>query len=341
MIFCENSWNFRRILPTIAATLLVAVLAAGGGFAKTVSRYERFFAVSTSAYTLTTLIAVRKCDVDGVSQVLAVDPATLAVVLLPAQEFHSVETPLPEIRRRYAATAYCGALEDAEKKADSVADAGLTHFMPQRRGVDLTVDLCPSRRPLDRDFFLEIVNTLGQPERPLPIAVAVTGVWMKEHPDDMRWLLQLVNENKLAVTWVNHSYHHRVGKGLKPQENFLLEKGTDMDQEILETEKAIIRCGAVPSLFFRFPGLVSSKALFETVLSYGLIPLGSDAWLAKDQRPTDGSIVLVHANGNEPVGIRRFFKLIQEEKRDIETRQWQLLDLRESVNETDENKAKK
>jgi len=34
-----------------------------------------------------------------------------------------------------------------------------------------------------------------------------------------------------------------------------------------------------------------------------MIPIGSDAWLAKNQWPKEGSIVLVHANGHELIGI--------------------------------------
>jgi len=63
--------------------------------------------------------------------------------------------------------------------------------------------------------------------------------------------------------------------------------------------------------------LVSDTALFNKVTSFGLIPVGSDAWLAKNQTPTEGSIVLIHANGNEPYGIKKFIELIKKEKGNI------------------------
>ena len=44
----------------------------------------------------------------------------------------------------------------------------------------------------------------------------------------------------------------------------------------------------------------------QAVRRHHLISLGADAWLALDQRPNDGSIVLVHPNGNEPRGIKLF-----------------------------------
>jgi len=328
-----------RLRKFIVPALFAAFVLPGAGNGKTVTRYERHFALCTSTYTLSTLIGLRACDIDGVAYLLLADPFTLATMLLPAHEFHVHETSLAEIRAQFPAFAYCAALSDALRKADTLADAGITHITPRRRGIDVTVDLCPSHRSLEKNFFLELKSALGKSGLPAPIAVAVTGVWMKEHPDDLQWLLQQVKENNLNITWVNHSYHHRYKKGEPDDSNFLLEKGTDIDSEILLTEKALVAAGAVPSVFFRFPGLISNPSIFSVVVSYGLIPLGSDAWLAKNERPTDGSIVLVHANGNDPVGVARFLKLLREEKSALENGQWLLLDLRESLVETEEMKA--
>jgi hypothetical protein len=98
----------------------------------------------------------------------------------------------------------------------------------------------------------------------------------------------------------------------------------------------MVAAGLLPSCFFRFPGLVSTPAVFDEVEALGLVPLGSDAWLAKTRGPTsDGSIVLVHPNGNEPVGVRRFLELLGSERERIRGGSWQLLDLRESVVETE------
>jgi hypothetical protein len=44
----------------------------------------------------------------------------------------------------------------------------------------------------------------------------------------------------------------------------------------------------------------------QAVRRHHLIALGADAWLALDQRPNAGSIVLVHLNGNEPLGVKLF-----------------------------------
>ena len=99
---------------------------------------------------------------------------------------------------------------------------------------------------------------------------------------------------------------HLYARGAPDEHNFLLEPGVDADAEILEVERLLIANGQTPSLFFRFPGLISSAPLMLAVRRHHLISLGADAWLALDQRPSAGSIVLVHANGNEPRGVKLF-----------------------------------
>ena len=113
----------------------------------------------------------------------------------------------------------------------------------------------------------------------------------------------------------------------------MLEPGTDINFEVLETEKAMLKNGLMPSVFFRFPGLVSDQQLVYRITDFGLIPVGSDAWLAKGQQPHAGSIVLIHGNGNEPVGVNDFIKLLQSKTREIAAKQWLLYDLTQSVDQ--------
>jgi hypothetical protein len=61
------------------------------------------------------------------------------------------------------------------------------------------------------------------------------------------------------------------------------------------------------------------------------VPVGSDAWLAKGQRPTEGSIVLVHGNGTEPIGVADFIRLLRTERADIRDRDCLLVDLRQNA----------
>jgi len=93
----------------------------------------------------------------------------------------------------------------------------------------------------------------------------------------------------------------------------------------------MLKNGLLPSVFFRFPGLVSDQQLVYRITDFGLIPIGSDAWLAKGQKANAGSIVLIHANGNEPVGVDDFIALLHKKAGAIAKKQWLLYDLTESV----------
>ncbi len=88
--------------------------------------------------------------------------------------------------------------------------------------------------------------------------------------------------------------------------------------------------GFIPSPFFRFPGLVSDRQLIENLRDLHLIPVGSNAWLAKGESPQMGSVILVHANGNEPDGIRRLFSFYDKQRKAFRRGSTALLPLREA-----------
>ena len=179
-------------------------------------------------------------------------------------------------------------------------NAGLAHGAAA--GAFVTGDLCPSRRPLDRPFF----DKLAIEGPHTPVALSISGLWLLHHFADYRWLLDRQAAGALDILWVDHTYHHPYRRGVPDDRNFLLTKGVDADAEILDTERLLIANGQTPSLFFRFPGLISSAPLMQAVRRHHLISLGADAWLALGQRPGEGSIVLVHPNGNEEAGLALF-----------------------------------
>jgi len=313
----------------VACTLLLAATGAAPPALPKVTVLTGWTADCVSGHRA---VCLREYVVAGARLRLLVDPATLGTRLCPGT---SPLQPLPwsELRAQIAETAYGRAQAAALKSAAPLQDAGLRHVAPER-GIDLTLDLCPSRRPLDRELFAELLRELADVERPVPLAIAVTGVWLDEHQADLAWLVALVQRGDLSITWVNHSFHHRFDPHAPLARNFLLERGARPEREILDAEAALVSRGLTPSVFFRFPGLVSDTALVDGVVGLGLLPLGSDAWLAKGERPQPGSIVLVHANGNEPLGVRRFLELLRSERAAIRQRRWLLLDLRESVAES-------
>ena len=71
--------------------------------------------------------------------------------------------------------------------------------------------------------------------------------------------MQQQAEGALDIVWTNHSYHHPYAKGRPDDQTFMMTKGLDADYEILQTERLLIANGGTPSVFFRFPGLVSNS----------------------------------------------------------------------------------
>ncbi|RKR85378.1 hypothetical protein BDD43_5647 [Mucilaginibacter gracilis] len=276
-------------------------------------------------------LIMRKFESQGKTYLLMVEPHSLETKTDEISLYTVTPLTLTEARKYYQATPYVKAIDKAEKNSKSIQDAGIQSGMPKETGITLTADLCPSHRPLDKRIFTDIFEQFQKVERPVPIALSITGIWMKQHPQDLAWLKQMQLKNEIYITWINHSYNHRVSKNLPLKQNFLLESGTDIYYEVTETEKAMLKNGLLPSAFFRFPGLISDEQLVTSITSFGLIPIGTDAWLAKGQQPQAGSIVLIHGNGNEPLGVADFIKLLKSKTKAITNKQWLLYDLRESV----------
>lgn len=273
------------------------------------------------------LLLLRRMEKSGQTTFLAVDPQTLDTKLVSASSGTAKPISWKDMGLRFSQTPYFMALSAAGKQSLALQDAGLTHGFPKERGVTLTVDLCPSHKPLDRVIFTDLITAYQQIQQPVPIALSITGRWMLTHTDDLNWLKELERKKAIEITWVDHSYNHHFSLSAPLKTNFLLEPGTDMNFEILGTELAMLQHNMVPSVFFRFPGLVSDQQVVDKVLTYGIIPIGSDAWLAKGQQPTAGSIVLIHGNRNEPVGVADFIRLLKTESAAITGKQWMMYDL--------------
>jgi hypothetical protein len=283
------------------------------------------------------MMILRQFENEGKTYFLLVDPQTLVTKIDQTNVYQVKPMNLADARTFFENTPYIRAIDQAEKQSANIQDAGIQEGMPKEAGISLTADLCPSHKSLDRRIFTDIFTEFEKVERPAPIALSITGVWMRQHPEDLEWLKQLQANNEIYITWINHSYNHRVSATAPLRDNFLLEPGTDINSEVLETEKAMLRNGLLPSVFFRFPGLVSDQQLVYKITDFGLIPVGSDAWLAKGQKSMPGSIVLIHANGNEPIGVDDFINLLHQEAGSIAKKQWLLYDLRESVDQEFEN----
>jgi hypothetical protein len=276
---------------------------------------------------------LRRFENQGRQYFLMVNPQTLQTKVDETNAYQVKIMSIEQARSFFRNTPYPKALAKAEKQSVMIQDAGIERGMPKESGISLTADLCPSHRPLDKKIFTDIFYEFQKVEKPVPVALSITGIWMRQHPRDLEWLKQMEQKGEIYITWINHSFNHRVSKTLPLKQNFLLEPGTDLTYEVLETEKAMLKNGLLPSVFFRFPGLVSDQQLVNRITDFGLIPIGTDAWLAKGQQPQAGSIVLIHGNGNEPVGVNDFINLLKSKTKAIAQKQWLLYDLRESVDQ--------
>ncbi|MEF3366458.1 polysaccharide deacetylase [Methylocystis sp. 9N] len=275
------------------------------GAASTAERVHDYAPVfeSCASESGATRLAIRRMRVDGEALLLAVDPQSLQTSLERAACWRCAETSDAAEEQ----TRYLQALRPPADPArpPALVNAGLIHGAGD--GAFVTGDLCPSRKPLDRAFFEELAAQGPH----TPVTLAVSGGWIARHGADFAWLREKARSGALDIAWANHSYSHPYVVGLADSRNYLLRPGVDMDREIFETEKLIIANGETPSVFFRFPGLVADGALLDHIRARHLVALGADSWLALGPPPRPGSIVLVHPNGNEPVGLRLFSRLVK------------------------------
>ncbi len=309
----------------------ILITSEGTLFSQTINNYVIFTGWGNCRNNSEEVIVLRKFSKEGHDFYFVLDPVALNTEVIRSDSISINKTSWEIIRTRYSSTTYVKALQNAAKHSDTLQDAGITGFRSSQKGIDLTVDLCPSQRPLDRIVFTALIREIGMVEKPVPLAVAVTGQWINRHSGDLHWLDSLTKAGQLNIVWINHSYNHYTRPDVPLKMNFLLSPGTDINAEVLNTEIALLRNNILPSPFFRFPGLVSDHEIYNRILNLGLIPVGSDAWLAKGQWPTNGSIVLIHANGNEPLGVREFINLLTSKRAEVLSRHWELLDLRKSL----------
>ncbi len=243
---------------------------------------------------------LRRFDMEGKTRTLAVDTRTLQTKILP---FPKRTTSCRKDSR------YLSFLRQAGLPPYPLQNDGITHG---KEGLYLTTDLCPSsKKGFEKRLYEAIMRRFPHP---VPVTLFVTKRWIERHPTAFETLRQWDRNGSLAVTWGNHTawHHYHPGKPLK--ENFVLSPEENLTDDILTLEKTLLERGVTPSIFFRFPGLVSDEKAVQTVTGLGLIPIGTDAWLAKGQRPKEGSIILVHGNRNEPKGVTIFLILMEEGK---------------------------
>ena len=255
------------------------------------------------------------------------NPYNLQTGIIKNTKGHIVKDSLQNIMSQCKDSTYCMLYSQAQQKSQRIFNAGITHI--NCAGTIITFDLCPSKKPIESSFLEELIarNTSNNP---IPITICISGMWIAAHQEDLLWLKELVSNHQLSITWVNHSFTHFYSRKLPIPKNFMLKEGTNVGREVLQNEICMLEHNIMPSIFFRFPGLISNQRIYEKVMSYGLIPLGADAWLAKGKMPKRGSIILVHPNGNEKKGTKLLLHYIKTGIININT----IVSLKESTNHT-------
>jgi hypothetical protein len=298
----KSGFSLLFLLPLLIA-LLPAPASAGAEARITEYRVIRTPARDASGRLL---LAIRSFQSDGAAHLLVVDPVTFQSLDLPAA---TLKLSGPAAEPSLDSSPFMRALARYDSPPYPLQNGGATRAGTRVEGMFLTVDLCPSRRPFERELFQTLAAT-GK-GAPVPVAVAVSGVWLAKHTEGFSYLKRESAAGRLAITWMNHSFHHVYDPKEPLGRNFLLTPGTDFSSEVLELEKLLLSRGVVPSPFFRFPGLVSDAATVARLRELSLIPIGSDAWLAKGESPRKGSFILVHGNGNEPKGVKLLLPMLK------------------------------
>ncbi len=243
---------------------------------------------------------IRTFDLDGRRKQLVVNVNTLKTY---------IQDMVKTVGHPCGTNRYTRLLREASAAPFPISNDGITY---QDSGTALTIDLCPSsKKGFERRLYEKIIEKM---QNPVPVTLFITGKWIKKHKKSFKQFKKWQQEGKLAITWGNHTYSHPYRKGMQNQENFALTHGYDLRSDTLKLEKYLIELGITPSVFFRFPGLVSDKKSIETITDLGLITIGADAWLAIGQKIKPGSIILLHGNLNEPRGVKMFLDLLEKGK---------------------------
>lgn len=249
------------------------------------------------------VVSLRRFKLRGEMMNWVVNAKSLQTALVP-------EKCLQNCRDYSAAdnSKYTNLLTESTLVPSPTAGAGIKKAKEPTTDKFLTVDLCPSSKKLQTEIFEKIQSGFMTN---VPVALAVSGLWIKNHHDEFVYLLQLQDQKKIKITWVNHSLTHPYDKTKSIEENFLLSPNVNFEREVLGNEVVMLSQGLVPSVFFRFPGLISSDTLIRQLKAWGLVPLGANAWLGKGEKIKNGSIVLVHGNGNELSGLALLYKALE------------------------------
>ena len=260
----------------------------------------------------TTLLIRREVILDGSHYVVATDVGS------SLQSYLVAEDELQGKVRRTAldGTAWDGYREWFRDQATKEAGLRLGNGQGLEKTVSLTVDLCWSLRPYEEEFFHSLPKMLPDPRGAVYPAIFVSGQWLQQHPLEMDRLIELGQEPLTELIWGLHSSEHPKTGGF--MNDYAPE---EVRADTLEVESLLLEWGIVPTVYYRFPGIIHDRIRLEEILELDLFPIDVDSWMAVvgtahpyGHPVRDGSIVMVHGNGNEPEGIAVLSEWLQKHR---------------------------
>jgi hypothetical protein len=246
----------------------------------------------------------RRATIDGVRYVLLTDTGANPLSFLVKEEALQRNSTVERLQN----SAWSARLSwfRAAASAGRGLRAGDREQLP--KALCATTDFCWSMRPLEKGFLVN--EAAGGRRTGMPaLTLFLSGRWMEQHPADMETLIGLARDKHVAITWGLHSWvHPKAG-------DFMNDLSVEaVREDTLKLERQFLEWGLVPTVYYRFPGLIHDPSRLQAILDLDLLPIDCDAWVAVQSSGThpfggpirDGSIVLVHGNGNEPKGIAGF-----------------------------------
>lgn len=262
------------------------------------------------------LVILRTLTFEGEDMAVIADDHTFELYLISMSELESKTREAAD--SELGGYGYLAALERTR-------NAVLCHLHPSALANEpnatlrptITVDMCQSRREWEGEFYEWMVSLGDRTGQPQSVGVVMTGLWAHRHFENFRQLVTWQREGRLDIRWINHSYHHQLSQDSSGTYWFLTDQDVDLTKEALDLEMLLLRQGVMFSPLFRFPGLTHDRRTLAELNDLGLFPLDADGWVAKGEPIEDGSVVLLHGNGNERAGIEMFMDFMEPREQDI------------------------
>ena len=279
-------------------TLFITTLLFSGN--NGIQNYTALFPIECEEVNGTEEAIIRVFDENRTKHYLAVNTTTLKTDIIQ---------DIDELKECNESSRYISLIDKSSSAPYPLQNDGITNMSS---GIYITTDLCPSsKRGFEKRLYEAVIKHF---KNPAPITLFITKRWIERHSKEFELLKRWDRDGNLSIIWGNHTAYHHYSPKVALKHNFVLYSKEHLKNDILTLERYLIDRGVTPSIFFRFPGLVSDRRSVEIAKRLGLIIIGSDAWLAKGQMPKDGSIILIHGNKNEPKGVDIFLKLLKEEQ---------------------------